>query len=97
MDQGVPEGTYSQVLRSTRLICSVLRASNLPCLKFIEIVKLLVKYTIPFGVTFLTLFGIKSHILNYFVRIWITDEGSVPEMQYGPYYNLIRFTMVYKS
>ena len=37
VEQGVPEGTCSQVLRSTS-VCSVLRASNFPCLKFIEIV-----------------------------------------------------------
>ena len=34
-----------------RLIRSVLRASNFPCLKFLEIVILRVYYTIPFGFT----------------------------------------------
>ena len=62
---------------------SVLRASNFPCLKFLEIVILWVYYTIPFG---LTLFGhfwaYIFNFLNYMYFLWlrITDEGSVPVM-----------------
>ena len=98
MDQGVPEGTCSQVLRSTLVDLERLRASKFPCLKFIEIVILWVYYTIPFGFTlFLEIFGITSHIFNYFVWLRITDEGSVPEMRIWSISNLIRFKMVYTS
>ena len=59
-----------------RLIRSVLRASNFPCLKFLEIVILWVYYTIPFG---FTLFGhFWAYIFNflkYFLWLRITDEG----------------------
>ena len=45
----------------------------------------------------LAIFGITSHILNYFVWLRITDEGSVPEMRIWSISNLIRFKMVYTS
>ena len=46
-----------------------------------EIVILWVYYTIPFGFSLFWHFGIFSHSLNYFDRLRITDEGSVPEMR----------------
>ena len=45
----------------------------------------------------LAIFGTTSHILNYFVWLRITDEGSVPEMRIWSISNLIRFEMVYTS
>ena len=54
---------------------------NFPCLKLIEIVILLVHYTIPFGVSFFWHFLVITYqlfILNVWLRI--TDEDSVPEM-----------------
>ena len=46
-------------------------------LKFIDIVILWVYYTIPFGLTlFFSLFGITSHLCNYFVWQRITDGGG---------------------
>ena len=65
VDQIVPEGTCSQVLRSTSVDSYRLRASKFSVLKLIEIVILLVYYTIPFGLFWLR----------------ITDEGSIPEMR----------------
>ena len=60
---------------------SVLRASNFPRLKFIEIVILWVYYTIPIGVTlFWHVWASLFNFLKYFVWRRITDEGSVPEM-----------------
>ena len=77
----IPLGPFSILLR-LRLVRSVLRASNFPCLKFIEIAILWVYYTIPFG---FTLFGhfwaYIFNFLNYFLWLRITDEGSVPGMR----------------
>ena len=49
VDQRVPEGTCSQVLRPTSVIRSVSRASTFSVLKFIEIVIFVGLFTIPFG------------------------------------------------
>ena len=47
-----------------------------------EIVILWVYYTIPFGFSLIWHFwGITFQLLNYFVWLRITDEGSVPEMR----------------
>ena len=46
-----PRAHVAKFFGRLRLIGSVLRASNFPCLKLIEIVILWVNYTIPFGVT----------------------------------------------
>ena len=65
-----------------RLIRSVWRASNFPCLKLIAIVILWVYYTIPFGFSLLRQFlviAVQLFILHVWLRI--TDEGSVPEMR----------------
>ena len=71
-----PEGICSQVLR----IRSVLRESNFPCLKLIEIVILWVYYTIPFDFSlFRHFWDIIFNVLSYFVWLRITDESSVPE------------------
>ena len=52
------------------------------CVEFIEIVILLVHYTIPFGLTlFWHLWASLFNFLNYIVWQRITDEGSVPEMR----------------
>ena len=65
-----------------RLIRSVLRASKFYVLKLTEIVILWVYYTIPFGFSLIRHFlGISLQRLTYFVRLRITDEGSVPEMR----------------
>ena len=65
-----------------RLIRSVLRASNFPCLKFLEIVILWVYYAIPFGFTlFRHFWAYIFNFLKYVLRLRITDEGSVPEMR----------------
>ena len=82
MDQGVPEGTCSQVLRSTSVDSWRLRASKLPVLKWIEIVILWVYYTIPFGFCLIWHFsGITFQRLNYFVWLRITDKGLLPEIR----------------
>ena len=65
-----------------RLICSVLRASQLSVLKLIEIVILWVYYTIPFGsIFFRHFFWHYYNFFNYFLWLGITDEGSIPEMR----------------
>ena len=68
VDQWVPEGTCSQVLRSTssflRLIRSVLRASKFFVLKLTEIVILWVYYTIPFG------FSLFWHFSGINFQLW---------------------------
>ena len=82
MDQGVPEGTCSQVLRSTLVDLQRLRASKFSMLKLIEIVILWVYYTIPFGLSFFRYFlALFFNFFNYFVWLRITDEGSIPEMR----------------
>ena len=64
------------------LMRSVLRVLNVQCLTFIEIVILWVYLSSPFSSTlFLALFGITSHILNYFAWLKITDDGSISEMR----------------
>ena len=76
-----PEGTCSQVLRSTSVDSYVLRASKFS-VKFIEIVILWI-YSMEsllasafFGTLVTSLFN----FLNYFVWLRITDKGSVPKM-----------------
>ena len=82
VDQWVPEGTCSQVLRSTSVYSSRLRASKFPVIKLTEIAILWVYYTIPFGFSLIWhILGITFQLLNYFVWLRITDEGSVPEMR----------------
>ena len=82
VDQWVPEGTCSQVLRSTSVDSWSLRASKFSVLKLIEIVILWVYYTIPFGFSFvLALSGNHFNFWNNFVWLRITDEGSLPEMR----------------
>ena len=50
-------------------------------LKLTEIVILWVHYTIPFGFSLIWHFlDITFQLLNYFVWLRITDEGSLPEM-----------------
>ena len=62
-----------------RLIRSVLRASNFPCLKFIEIV--ICGFITP-SLLALPCFGTFGHkFLTYFLWLRNTDEGSVPEMR----------------
>ena len=54
----------------------------LKLLKLIEIVILWVDYTIPISYSIFGTFRISlSNFWNYFVRLMITDEGSVPEMR----------------
>ena len=66
------------------VIRSVLSASNLSVLKLIEIVILWIYYNITFLIGF-SLFwhflDITFQLLNYFVWLRITYEGSVPEMR----------------
>ena len=54
---------------------------NYPCSKFIEIFIVLVYYNIPlvFGLLW---YALEHHfkLFYYFVSLWITNEGSVPEM-----------------
>ena len=85
---------YTQIVKQ-----SVLKpASPGITLKFIEIVILWVYYTIPIGFNlFWQFFGITSHILNYFVWLRITGEGSLSEMRIWSISNLIRLKMVYTS
>ena len=64
------------------LIRSVLRASKCSVLKLFEILILWVHYDNPFGFSFFRHFWASLfNFLNYFVRLRITDEGSVPEMR----------------
>ena len=82
VDQWVPEGTCSQVLRSTSVDSWRLRASKFSVLKLIEIVILWVYYTIPFCFSLLlALSGNHFNFWNNFVWLRITDEGSLPEMR----------------
>ena len=55
---------------------------NVPCLKLIKIVILLVYYTIPFGFSLFWHFLVITFQL-FILHVWlrITDEGSVPEMR----------------
>ena len=51
-------------------------------LKLTEIVILCVYYTFPFGFSLIWHFlGIAFQLLNYFVWLRITDEGSLTEMR----------------
>ena len=91
MNQGAPEGTCSQVLRSTSVDSERLRASTFSVLKLTEIVILLVYYVIPFGFGLIWHFSdITFLLLNYLVWLRITDEGSVSEMR-------IRSILLFKS
>ena len=83
VDQGVPEGTCSQVLRSTSVdSCRFESIKFSVCLEFIQIVIFGVYYTIPFGSTLFWHFGAYFfNFLNYFLWLRITDEGLVPEMR----------------
>ena len=82
VDQWVPEGTCSQVLRSTSVDSWRLRASKFSVLKLIEIVILWVYYTIPFGLSlFWYVWDISFQLLKIHLWLRITDEGSVPEMR----------------
>ena len=49
VDQRVPRAHLAKLYGRFRLICSVFRAAKFTVLKFIEIVIVLVYYTIPFG------------------------------------------------
>ena len=81
-DQGFPEGTRSQVLRSTSVDSQRLRASKLSVLKLTEIMIFWIYYTILFGFSVIShFFRITYQLLNYYVLLRITDEGSVPEMR----------------
>ena len=80
--QWVPEGTCSQVLRSTSVDSSRLRATKFSVLKLIKIEILWVYYTIPFGFSLFWNFRtIIFNFWNHFVWLRITDEGSWPEMR----------------
>ena len=64
------------------LIRSVWRASKFWVLKLIEIVILLVYYTIPFGFSLCWHFRVNIFYIYYhFVWRGIADEGSLPEMR----------------
>ena len=64
----------SQVLRSTRLIRSVVRASNLSVIKLIEILILWVYYTIPFGFSlFRPFFGYHFSTLKFFFVVGLNS------------------------
>ena len=77
VDQWVPEGTCSQVLWSTLVVRSVWRASKLFVLKLIENGILWVYHTIPVGFSLFWHFWQPfCNVLNYFVWLRITDEGS---------------------
>ena len=79
VDQWVPRGTCSQVLRSTSVDSYCLRASKFSVIKLFEIVILWVYYTIPFGFSlFWHVWDISFQLLKL---LRTTDEGSVPEMR----------------
>ena len=93
-DTQTPKGRMIETFISQVDLCLYNDGSN----TFIEIVILWVNYTIPIGFNlFWQFFGITSHILNYFVWLRITDEGSLPEMRIWSISNLIRLKMVYTS
>ena len=82
VDQWVPEGTCSQVLRSTSVDSWGLRASKSSVIKLFEIVILWVYYTIPFGFSlFWHVWDISFQLLKLLLWLRTTDEGSVPEMR----------------
>ena len=99
VDKGVPEGTCSQVLRSTLVDFSVLRASKFAVLKLIEIVILWVYYTIPLGFSFFRHFwGIifqPFQLLSLAKVHWRGFNTRNAHMVH--IVNLIRFKMVYTS
>ena len=76
-----PRAHVAMLYGLLRLIRSVWESKFL-VIKLTEIVILWVYYTIPFGFSLIWHFlGITFHLLNYFVWLRITDEGSVPEMR----------------
>ena len=82
VDQKVPEGTYSQVLRSTSIDSYRLRASTFSVFKIGWFCTFLVYYTILFGLSLCRYFRATTfQLLDYFVWQRITDEGSVPGMR----------------
>ena len=77
-----PRAHVAKFYGRLQLISSILRASKFFVLKLTEIVILWVYNTIPFGFSLIWHFwGINFQLLNYFVWLRITDEGSVPEMR----------------
>ena len=73
---------YAKFYGRLRLIRSVLRASKISVLKWIEIVILWVYYTIPFGFSlFMHDWASLFNFYNFFLWLRITDEGPVPEMR----------------
>ena len=79
VDKWVPEGTCSQVLRSTSV--DRLRASKFSVLQYLfEIVILWVYYTIPFG--FSLVFGtFRTSFFNFWKYFLAKDEGSLSKMR----------------
>ena len=68
----VPEGTCSQVLRSTSVDSKRLSASKLSELKLFQIVILWVYYTIPFGFSlFLVRLG---HLFSIFENTFLAKD-----------------------
>ena len=92
-----PKAYVAKFYGRLRLICSVLRASNFPCLKCIAIVILWVYWTLYFRLTLLWHFLHHFSYLKILCLAKVTDEGSVPEMRIRSISNLIRFKMVYTS
>ena len=88
LDQWVPEGTCSQVLRSTSVDSKRFRAFKIFNVKLFEICNFVGLLHIPFWLYLvLAIFGITSHIWNFFVWLRITDQGPIPEIRiYDPYY-----------
>ena len=78
-----PRAHVAKLYDRLQLIRSFLRASKVSVLKFIEIVILWIYYMVSLltSACFCTFVTSLFNFLNYFVRLRITDEGSVPEMR----------------
>ena len=82
VDQWVPEGIFSSVLRSTSVICSVLRASKFSELRLIEMV--ILRVITPSVLASACCYTFWEQLFNYwkyFVWLRNTDESSVPEVR----------------
>ena len=99
VDQGIPEGTCSQVLRSTSVDLWRLRASKFSVLKLIEIVILWVYYTIPFGLSLIWPFwGITFQLFELLCVAKDHWRGfSTRNVHMIHIVNNIRFRIVYTS
>ena len=84
VDQRVPEGTCSQVLRSTSVDSKRFESINIFRVEIYWNCKFCGLFTIPFGLSLFWHFCdtcISFQLFSYFVWLRINDDGSVLEMR----------------